>query len=284
MVSIKSWPNSNLGIAIVGILSMVLVYVATSPMFFTPKFKSETIIYVPLFVPARQMENQGIGFASDKEINGHIQILISGKMKDTLNTIFNLSDRYNVNTEEVGGMSQLFALIDGNVNIEKTRYSSVAINVTDADAEFAAKMANKIVELGDIIKEDLLMSNRKKAIDFAQKLEKDQLSLLDSITKIHDTLWETKERGEFVNMNHLDGLRQQMDREFDILIEKRLNTRKEKENLETPLPSSYVISEAVPSNSPIWPNRKMLAIAAFALVAGILWLYKMLRIAGENNS
>ena len=270
-------------IVVVGFLAMITVYLATSPMFFTPKFESETIIYVPLFVPARQMENQGIGFASDKEISGHIQILISGKMKDTLNSIFELNERYGVDMSQVGGKAQLYNHIDGNVNIEKTRYSSVSIQVTDSDPKFAAQMANKIVELGDVIKEDLLMSNRKKAIDFAHKLEKEQLHLLDSITRIHDTLWETKKRGEFVNLNHLDGLRQQMDREFDILLEKRQNTRKEKENLETPLPSSYVISEAIPGNNPIWPQRKVLSVAALVLVSGLLWLLKMLRLAAKNN-
>lgn len=275
--------NGLLFIVLLGFFSMVIVYAATSPIFFTPKFKSETIIYVPLFVPARQMENQGIGFASDKEISGHIQILISGKMKDTLNSIFELDKKYDVDMAHVGGKAQLYNYIDGNVNIEKTRYSSVSIQVTDSDPKFAAQMANKIVELGDVIKEDLFMSNRKKAIDFAQKLEKDQLHLLDSITKIHDTLWAIKEKGEFVNLNHLDGLRQQMDREFDILLEKQQYTRKEKENLETPLPSSYVISEAIPGNNPIWPQRKMLAVTSFIIVSGLLWLLKMLRVAAENN-
>ena len=63
-------------VGLASILAFILTYIATSSTFITPLYKAETIIYVPLFIPARQMENQGIGFASDKEIDGHIQILI----------------------------------------------------------------------------------------------------------------------------------------------------------------------------------------------------------------
>ncbi|MGB0432570.1 MAG: hypothetical protein ACPGLV_18985, partial [Bacteroidia bacterium] len=142
-----------IGFIIAGALASMVVYIATSSAFIKPLFKSETIIYVPLFVPARQMENQGIGFASDKEISGHIQILNSGKMKDTLNQIFNLGERYGIDESLIGGTSKLYQTIDNNVSIEKTRYSSVSIKVEDADPVMAAQIANKLVLLGDVIKE-----------------------------------------------------------------------------------------------------------------------------------
>lgn len=57
------------------LVSFLLVWAFTSPMFIQPAYRSQALIFVPLTLFTQQFEQHGIGFASDAEIDGHIQIL-----------------------------------------------------------------------------------------------------------------------------------------------------------------------------------------------------------------
>lgn len=256
---------------LIGFISMAIAFILTSPWITQAVYRSETIIYVPLFVPAKQMEQQGIGFASDKEIDGHIQILKSGMMKDTLNKLFSLSERYGIDLNELGGKANLHRVMSKKIEIQKTRYSSVSITVEDHDPQLAADIANKLVQVGDDIKEDLLAVNRTEAVSYAQRLVENQEERLrflvgerDSLYGQHldSTLKETKIR----DLNAI------IDREYQDLLQKRDNLKHEKENLGSPLPSSYVISAAVPMDRSVWPPGLILEILAFFGGAIGYWL------------
>ncbi|MBI1182784.1 hypothetical protein GC194_00835 [bacterium] len=271
-------------IFILGTLGFVLTYFATSSWFITPMYQSETIIYVPLFVPARQLENQGIGFASDKEIDGHIQILISGKMKDTLAHLFDLYNYYGIDPKGVGAKSVLYQQIDDRIKIQKTRYSSVSIEVEDKDPVMAAKMANTLVHLGDVIKEDLLSVNRRDAVDYASKIAKKQERLMYRLKQKQDSFKMATNLEEEVRLREVENLKDLLDREYQVLLAKRDNHRREQENMDTPLPTSYVITEAIPSNEPVWPPRLLLSLTAFVIIAAATWLIQLLLFSAKDKS
>jgi uncharacterized protein involved in exopolysaccharide biosynthesis len=74
-------------IAVSGFVTVCLAgYLATSPVFIRPIYQSESLIFVPLTILSKQIEQQGIGFASDREIDAHIQILESGQLRDRKNS------------------------------------------------------------------------------------------------------------------------------------------------------------------------------------------------------
>ena len=258
-------------------ISCLCTYLLSSSLIVTPKFQSETIIYVPLFVPARQMEQQGIGFASDREIDGHIQILISGRLKDTLSQLFHLYHYYEIDSTSTGAKSELYQLIDERVKIKKTRYSSVSITVEDKSAVRAAKMANALVNLGDIIKENLLATNRKESLKYADEMANRQEKLYNRLIFKRDSLLKIQRTdSNAYNPIAVMNVKEVLDREFQILIQKRTNYRREQENLDSPIPSSYVLTRAIPNHKPAWPPRKLLSIATFLLVFGLVSSWKLL--------
>lgn len=259
---------------IVGMIAFAATYLLTSPMVLTPMYEAETIIYVPLFVPARQMEQQGIGFASDKEIDGHIQILISGKMKDTLTGIFNLYEEFGIDKNAPGAKSSLYKVIDDHVSIQKTRYSSVSVTVENKDPQKAADMANTLVKVGDIIKENLLALNRRDAVRYAKKLLKTQKVTIGELEMTRDSVIAALPEGRD-STDKLRGYQQILKQEYKDLMQKRENYKTERENMDTPLPSSYVLTYAVPSEYPVWPPRIMLSVAALLLSGGLLWIIQL---------
>lgn len=276
------WSKFKL-IGIVASLAFILTYVGTSRAFITPLYKAETIIYVPLFIPARQMENQGIGFASDKEIDGHIQILISGRMKDTLAKIFNLYEHYNIEDGTAGAKSILYSKIEERVAIQKTRYNSVSIEVRDESPEVAAEMANKLATLGDIIKEELLSLNRRVTLSFAVKVEKKQEAFLKRLQNQRDSLIEKNLEDTVAIRKDINGIDKLLYREYENLLTKKDNVRKEQENVSSPLPSSYVLTEATPGFSAIWPPRLLLSIVAFVIAGVGIWFIQLLIISAKSN-
>jgi len=74
-----------------------------------------------------------------------------------------------------------------------------------------------------------------------------------------------------------------MDREYQVLLTKRDNHRREQENMDSPLPSSYVITDAIPGDKPVWPPQLLLSIAAFALTGILAWLIQLLVNSGKNE-
>ena len=100
-------------------------------------------------------------FGSDKEIDEHIQLLRSSIVRDSLINKYKLYHHYRIDTLAPDKRYHLYEKFGDRVKIERTRYNSISISVSDEDPLVAASMANDIVALGDaykaaIIKEKLL--------------------------------------------------------------------------------------------------------------------------------
>ena len=167
------------------LIGMVAVFVFTlflsSSIFIRPLYRSEAIIYVPLTLFSQQYEQQGIGFASDAEIDGHIQMLQSTQLLDSLNEVYGLAAAYGIDVSRPGGLERLYRKASDRISIQKTRYGSVSISVRGENAQTAADIANEIVRLGDVIKNGLLMENRLAAYRFAKDLYESKLAEIDAI-------------------------------------------------------------------------------------------------------
>ncbi len=258
-------------------VSFILVYVFSSSLFVRPLYRAEAVIFVPLTLFYQQFDQQGIGFASDVEIDGHIQMLQSTRLLDSLAENHDLGEIYSIDRHAAGGVHRLHQQIRSRVNIEKTRYNSVSVQVTDRDPARAAAMANDIVRLGDVIKEDLLLKNRLAAYAFArdlyeQKLQEvdlleEKMRVLDSINNIRPV-----ER-------HFVTYREQLS--FEALVlelgERRSSYETIQKSLDVPLPQSYVVSAATEPYRAAWPPRLILAIAAAVLFAVLFIAIELIR-------
>jgi len=264
-------------LAIGAVASFILVWFFSSSLFVKPLYRSEAVIFVPLTLFSQQFDQQGIGFGGDAEIDGHIQILQSTRMLDSLDVRFNLAQQYSIDVSRPGGMKQLYDRIMQKINIQKTRYNSVSVSVLDRDRELAADMANAIVHLGDVIKEDLLLENRLAAYHFARELYVQKLEEVDALEKtlaVADSLID----GNLIS-SPSPSRRELITYESQIweLAERRNRYETLRKSLDVPLPRSYVISPAVAAAGPAWPPRLLLSLAAMGVFIASMVVVELLR-------
>jgi capsular polysaccharide biosynthesis protein len=251
-------------LAIGVITTGVLTFFITSPVLVKPMYRSEAIIYVPLTLFTQQFDQHGIGFGSNVEIDGHIQILRSAQLLDSLIKQFDLTKQWNIDASDEGSRSRLYQKISSRVEITKTRYSSVSVSVRDYDPERAAAMANAIVRLGDVIKEDILLENRLNAYRFARELFEQKQSEILAIEERFGKL--TDERNS--QAPGAESFRQRTLYEAELweLTARKSDYEKLRESLGTPLPRSYIVSSAVANYTPAWPAR-------LPIITGVILLY-----------
>ncbi|MBE0661985.1 MAG: hypothetical protein IH597_05910 [Bacteroidales bacterium] len=261
------------------LITGLLVYIITSPRFIKPLYQSEALIYVPLTVLSKQLEQQGIGFANDVEIDGHIQILQSARIRDSLLARFNFDEEDRIDKNALGGRSKLYELISKRVEFQKTRYNSVSIKARDHDPERAAAIANALVELGDIIKGDILHANRKEVFIHArthfENKEKSVFELENKLDSLENALL-TAQNKQRIN-NELFKLRTLYSIELQELAGRKNHLETIQRGFETALPSAYVISKALPEVNPVWPKRLLwtiLAVFAYVLIALVVEVIK----------
>jgi uncharacterized protein involved in exopolysaccharide biosynthesis len=264
-----------IGVVVTGILT----WLATSPFFITPLYRAEALIYVPLTIPSRQIEQQGIGFASDIEIDGHIQIFQSGRLRDSLINRFNLAEKYAVDLNETGGLSQLYDKINSRIKFEKTRYSSVSVSVKDPNPVKAAEMANEIVKLGDEIKEGILYENRRTVFIQAELHYENKASDVRNLKSRIDSFENQISERELSREENslLFNLKNQYSFEVQEMLSRKNHLESVKRDFNMELPKSYIVSEAIPPASPSWPPRKLITLAAIAAYIFLLVVVEIVK-------
>jgi len=130
-----------------------------------------------------------------------LQFLNSSFLRDMAIEKYNLAKHYNLETGNKKSKAALISIFNSNVDFERTIYKSIKINVKDRDPEFAARLANGIVELTNQVKKKIIQKNQKDNLDaikqryLSKKKEVDSIS--DEIKTIKDeTLKEAKRKLE----------------------------------------------------------------------------------------
>lgn len=254
-----------------GIITSVLIFVVTLPCFMRPLYEAEVIVYVPLTILSQQLNQQGIGFANDHEIDWYIQILKSNQLDDSLVNHFRLANSYKVDTSKIAYKSKLYSILDSRINIEKTRYGSVSLKVRDADPKIAVEMANEIVNYGEIIKKNLLQNNRLASLFYAQNLFDQKSKEISRLEKSLDSL-------QILLNNKLGDSRLLMDKtlriynfELQEFISRKEVYEREKNGFDSPLPKTYIVSSPMPASIPIWPKQWL-----FMLTGTFIYLFLLL--------
>lgn len=163
---------------IVSVSAVVLSYLFSSPFFIKPVYKSTAILY-----PSNLSS-----FSEESATEQMIQLFNSDDIKFKIAKKYNLLKQYEIDSNYKYHQSVLLNLVERNVNIYKTEYESVNIDVKDYDAKQACDMVNSLI---DMINAKILEMHRAR---FAEKLKiwKDELAVktrqLDSVKKQIDSL------------------------------------------------------------------------------------------------
>jgi hypothetical protein len=265
------WKLAFLKRATVGaIVSAILVYILTMPSVIDPLYESEFIVYAPLTILSQQINQQGIGFASDREIDMYIQVLKSGALTDSL------IKHFEKDTNSLEKRNRLAHLLQSRIKIERTRYGSISIKVSDHDPQRAASMASSIIDLGEKIKSNLLLANRKEAYRYAQNLFEQKATELSGLEKRYDSLMRSSSLLPKDNLLKVK-TRLVYKTELKELITRKNQFEQMKKDFETPLPGAYIISLAVPATKAIWPNRWLFSIASAGIFLFLLTVIEIIK-------
>lgn len=154
---------------IVAVVSIAVSAFISSPIFISPKFKSEAVLY-----PSNLPE-----YSTESPTEQLLQFLQGNDIRDSIIQKFNLIDHYKIDTTSESYLNSLYREFNANVTIKKTNYESVNINALDTDpilakeivAEFIDQVNYKIRSLhSDKAKEVMIiwkdqLTNKKELID-----------------------------------------------------------------------------------------------------------------------
>ncbi|HRC33440.1 MAG TPA: hypothetical protein PK736_08355 [Bacteroidia bacterium] len=279
------------------LLITITVYVFTSPWVIKPKYKSEIIVYPPGTNSAKIFIERDPRFGADKEIDEHIQIFESVKLRDSIIHKYDLVTHYNIDTAGPTKAYQLHAEYNDNIKIDRTRYNSIMVTVYDTDPVLAAAIANDIITIGDKVKNEIIHTNLMQIFYSIEREFKLKSNALDEMAlKVNAATKSTIAEGaKIATLNTTDIIRQQANiqsyikvyteqRKNDLarLLQQYLNLMESYfllqqnylqafTNANSDVPSCYIISPAEVSYKKAFPPRLLLTLAGGAFGFFTAW-------------
>jgi uncharacterized protein involved in exopolysaccharide biosynthesis len=227
-----------------------LVYILTAPTIIPQRYTAEITFFVPLTVLEKQVEQDGVGFGSDAEIDAHIQMLQSSALQDVL--------------------TKKFSQTAFDLKVKRTRYGAVSLSITANDPELAATMANTAVAFCDSLKQRMMVRNRTQTYQFTKNLYYDKEQEVNEMQTVLDSLRELNRNRQRKDMTKTEDA-------FTFRIETLYGTavnelakyhsrlKRIEKVLEAPIPEAYVVSAAVPPQKASYPPRLLMALGAFVV-------------------
>ena len=162
----------------VGAAAIVLAYVFSGPTFIPPKFLSSATVY-PVNLNS---------YSQETRTDQLLQLLESNIIRDSLITRFDLAKSYDVDTAVNGGYFALYNEFNDRVEISKTRYESVMIEVLDEDPRVARDMVLEMLNQANLLARRLQREKSREVERMALRAMKNERNKLDSIEARLDLL------------------------------------------------------------------------------------------------
>jgi uncharacterized protein involved in exopolysaccharide biosynthesis len=153
------------------LLGAIVAAIFSSPLFITPKFKSYALVYPSNVDP----------YSDESESEQMLQFLQSADIRDQIIKMYDLPKRYKIDSSYKYYQTAMIGEYSKNVQLSKTPFETVKIEVMDADPYIARDMVNSIIRLYD---EKVLRTHRakyKEVVDFIrERLQQKQMEI-DSV-------------------------------------------------------------------------------------------------------
>lgn len=142
---------------IIGILSIVMAYIFSGPLFITPLYKSTVILYPTssnsiskLLLSTNFNTNKDLlEIGEDEQTERMLQILNSNKIRDRIIEKYDLMNHYGIKPGSDYRFTRLYDAYESKIKFRRTEYMAVKITVLDKEPRLASLIANNIAELFD---------------------------------------------------------------------------------------------------------------------------------------
>jgi tyrosine-protein kinase Etk/Wzc len=179
---------------VLSILTAIGCVVATVIAFLlTPLYRSTAIVFPAAtstvsFSEQRNAKASSMDFGEEEQAEQLIQILQSSKVRDKVVSRFDLMKHYDIDPSDANKYYKLVKAYTEHILFVRTRYGSIQIDVLDKDPVLAADIANKIVDLIDTVKNEMVMERTVPAFEInkrkKEQMEADRKAVLDQLDSL----------------------------------------------------------------------------------------------------
>src|SRR3989344_3057434 len=134
------------------------------------------------FSEQRNAKASSMDFGEEEQAEQLIQILQSSNIRDKIVAEFDLQKHYEIDENDEKKE------YNENILFVRTRYGSIQIDVLDRDPVLAADIANKIVDLIDTVKNEMVAARTMPAFEINKRkrdqMEADRKAILDQLDSL----------------------------------------------------------------------------------------------------
>ncbi|MBK9175451.1 MAG: hypothetical protein IPM46_03765 [Flavobacteriales bacterium] len=157
----------------VGLCAAVLSAILSGPSFMPPRYRSTATVY-PVNLNSYSIETR---------TDQLLQLLESNSIRDSLIRQFGLPAKYEIDTAANGGYWALYNEFNDRVEISKTRYESVQIEIVDEEPKAARDMVNAMLRQVNLLARRLQREKSHEVLIIAERALAHERMKVDSVEK-----------------------------------------------------------------------------------------------------
>jgi capsule polysaccharide export protein KpsE/RkpR len=173
-IALRNW-RTMIAVAVV---AAIVGAIATMPAFMPPRYMSRAVVY-PVNLNSYSVETR---------TDQLLQLLESNSIRDSLIKKFDLGTAYEIDTTAKGGYFALYNEFMERVDISKTTYESVRIEIVDEDPRRARNMVLGMLDQVNLLARRLQREKSYEVLTISQRSLDHAKAKLDSVEAQLDTL------------------------------------------------------------------------------------------------
>jgi len=184
------WRKRKLLAIVTGLAAVASIVVS---FLMTPLYRSTAIVFPAAtstvsFSEQRNAKAASMDFGEEEQAEQLVQILQSSRIRDKIVDQFDLMQHYEIDADDANKHYKLVKAYNEHFLFVRTRFGSIQIDVLDKDPKKAADMANKIVDLIDTVKNNMVYERTLPAFDInkrkKEQLEKERAMVLKKLDSL----------------------------------------------------------------------------------------------------
>jgi uncharacterized protein involved in exopolysaccharide biosynthesis len=161
----------------------------------TPIYLSTAVVFPAAtssvsFSEQRNAKAAAMDFGEEEQSEQLVQILQSSRIRDKVVTEFDLMKHYEINANGANKYFKLNEAYNNHISFNRTRFGSIRIDVLDENPALAAKIANKIVDLIDTVKNEMIAERTVPAFKVNERklaqMKRDRDAILRKLDSLAD--------------------------------------------------------------------------------------------------
>ncbi len=171
-------------------IAAIIISLMIKPLFLSTAVVFPTATSTVSFSEQRNAKASSMDFGEEDQAEQLVQILQSSRIRDKVIQRFDLMKHYDIDPNDKNRNYKLMKEYEGHIKFTRTKYGSIQIDVLDEKPELAAEIANKIVDLIDTVKNNMVAERTVPAFEInlrkKQLLEQDLQNVLVQLDSLAD--------------------------------------------------------------------------------------------------